>query len=85
MVPCAFDEENCVLHPHPPEDMSVDDCEVLSVYRKLYPEGGGLVVSCWKPTKEEMEEIVKTGRVWLTISGSTMPPAYVSGISPWKE
>ena len=35
---------------------------------------GPVVISCWKLTKEELDLINKTGRVYLTVLGETMPP-----------
>jgi hypothetical protein len=82
MTPASFDESNVVLDK--PQDMSYDECDALSVLRTETTEGLPVVISCWKPTKEELDEIIKTGRVWLTIYGYTMPPAYVSGTKPWS-
>jgi len=36
-------------------------------------------VSCWRLTPEELEEVNRTGVVWLKIAGHSMPPVYVSG------
>lgn len=83
MIATSFDEENCVLSK--PEDMSVDQCTCLSVFQGDSQDGIPLIISCWKPTKEELKEINKTGRVWLTVLGKTMAPVIMSGISPWKE
>lgn len=35
------------------------------------------VTSAWKLTKSEIEEIVETGKVYLTVMGTTMPPAFI--------
>lgn len=35
--------------------------------------------SCWRLTQEELEEVNRTGVVWLRIMGHAMPPVYVSG------
>lgn len=39
----------------------------------------GLVVSCWRLSADELAEIQRTGVVWLSIIGNTMPPAFVGG------
>lgn len=83
MVPANFDESNAVLAK--PEDMTHDECECLSVYRGPNSDGVPIVISCWKVTAEELEEIKRTGRVWLGIVGHTMPPAWISGLTPFKE
>lgn len=45
-------------------------------------------VSCWRLTEEELEEVKRTGVVWLQIMGHSMPPVYVSGeclVHVWDE
>lgn len=37
-------------------------------------------VSCWRLTPEELEQVQKTGVVWLQIMGHGMYPVYVSGV-----
>lgn len=78
----SFDESNVVLDK--PDNMSYEECSPASVFRGKNESGQPVVISCWKPTREELEEIQRTGRVWLTVLDFTMPPAYVSGVSPWK-
>jgi hypothetical protein len=78
MVPTSFDESNRVLSR--PPSMSEDECEPLSVFINPNP---ALVISCWKLTKEELEEINRTGRVWLWIYGPTMQPALLTVKSPF--
>ncbi len=80
MVPTAFDEENGVLDR--PPGMSDDECGPLSVWRGMMGKSP-VVISCWKPTTEEMEEIKRTGRVWLLVVGESMPPIAPIGISPF--
>lgn len=80
MVPASFEESNLVLDK--PPEMSYDQCDALSV-ALANQNGMPVVISCWKPTKEELEEITRTGRVWLIITGRTMPPASVSGHNPF--
>lgn len=81
MVPASFDESNAVLGR--PANMGTDECECLSVLRTETSEGTPVVVSCWKCTPEELEEIKRTGRVWLVIYGVTMPPAALCGAKPF--
>lgn len=40
------------------------------------------VISCWKMTREELQTIQKTGRVWLVVLGQTMPPVMILGEKP---
>lgn len=83
MFPTAFDEENQVLHP--PSGVSPEEVSMLSVHIGTDQDGNHLVISCWKPTKEELEEINRTGRVWLLLWGLTMQPAALSGINPFTK
>ena len=77
MVPTSFDESNAVLDRPP----LMADCEALSIVR-ITVNGGPCVASCWKMSAEERDEIMRTGRVWLLIAGSTMPPAALCGFKP---
>lgn len=43
------------------------------------------VVSCWKLTPLEVQEVLKTGRVWVHILGHTVIPLAVSGHDPFSE
>jgi len=81
MVPTAFDEENCVFNAPP----NMDNCDALSTWKGNTKEGDPVVISWWKPTKEEMEEIKKTGRIWVIVYGVGMPPIAPVGINPFKN
>lgn len=80
MVPADFAESNGVLSR--PPDMTDEECDPLCVLHSNLPDQTPVVVSCWKVTKEELEEIQRTGRVWLIVVGHTMPPVILSGIKP---
>lgn len=80
-IAASFDEANVVLDK--PQGMSYEECEALSVWRGPTQGGNPVVVSCWKLTQEELEEINRTGRVWLMLYGETMQPAIVCGVKPF--
>lgn len=80
MEPTNFDESNGVLDK--PRELTYDDCDPLSVLHTVTETGFPVIVSCWKPTKEELLQIVKTGRVWLMVFGEGMPPVALYGIKP---
>lgn len=82
MVPADFEQSNCVLDK--PGDMSFEDCDPLNVWRGSIGDFP-VVLCCWKLTAEELEEIKRTGRVWLMLWGQTMPPATVLGECPFEE
>lgn len=84
MDAASFDQANSTLGP--PRGLGEDDVTSLRVWRGSYEDSQPVVISCWKPTRAELDEIERTGRVWLHIWGATMPPALVSGFEPeWKE
>lgn len=81
MFASSFDEANAVLDR--PEDMTREQCPALCVCRAYSAEAKiPVIVSCWKPTKAEIKEIIKTGRIWLTVAGETMPPVVLTGFKP---
>lgn len=82
MIPTSFDESNHVLDK--PQDMDRADCDALSVWVGPTPQGFPVVISCWKLTKEELEEIQRTGRVWLWVFGVTMPPVALETAKPFQ-
>lgn len=82
MVPASFAESNCVLSK--PPSMTHDECECLAVLRTSTPNGFPVIVSCWKLTKEELEIVNRTGRVWLGIHGESMPPVFLTGDKPFE-
>lgn len=45
----------------------------------LYP----CIISCWMLTEPEIQEIVRTGRVWLGVMGTSQPPVFAAAISPF--
>ena len=82
MIPTSFEEANMVLDP--PEGVDLDKCGPLNVFRFLAQDGIQRTVSCWKVTDEELTEIQRTGRVWLVVMGSGMPPVVLSGNVPFQ-
>lgn len=82
MFPANFPASNGVLDKPP----GMEECDPLCVWRGVDANQNlPVVVSCWKPTKEELEEINRTGRIWLYIYGYTMQPAAIGGHDPFKE
>ena len=70
-VPTQFDEANVVLGP--PE--GCEDSVVRMPVRRM----DGTCVSCWQFSDEEIAEIVRTGRIWLSVWGRhTQPPVQVA-------
>lgn len=79
MIPASFEESETYLGAPPGME---SDCDPLSIARRVTEDGHPVVISCWKPTREELEEIQRTGRVWLMVWGQTMPPVALVGTKP---
>ncbi len=82
MFPCSFTEANQVYDK--PESMSYDECEALNTFIGLSADGVPVIISCWKPTREELDEINKTGRIWCFHYGTILPPHALAGNNPFK-
>ena len=80
MEPASFDESNAVIAA--PPGIHPDDCPVLSVWIGTQYNGLPVMLSCWKLTVDELAEIQKTGRVWLTVMGHSMPPVTLATKKP---
>ena len=78
-----FEESNHALGP--PPGMTEDEVFTLRVWKGQYDDGTPIVISCWRPTQAELDEINRTGRVWLEVMGNTMPPAMLRGINPFSK
>jgi hypothetical protein len=83
MEACSFDESNTFLGP--PAGMTEDEVYSLSIWRGNDTQHRPTVISCWKLTKEELEEINRTGRVWLGVLGVTMPPVWLTTVKPFRN
>lgn len=84
MFPTSFDEAEDVLGR--PQGGGHEDVEPLAVCRTYQEDDAKtpVVISCWKCTAEELAEINRTGRVWVSVKGQTMPPIAVLGRSPFE-
>jgi len=66
-----------------------EDCYGLpvaqTVYLKSEDKPEACLISCWQLSPEELIEVQKTGKVYLSITGAGMPPVCIYGISPFPE
>jgi hypothetical protein len=86
MLPVSFPEKNFVFTK--PADMTDEQCMDLPVWRGNVPvDAAGTmypaIISCWQLSKEDLEEIQHTGCVWLSITGSGMPPVSIFTENPF--
>lgn len=75
--PCEFPEQTTVVEM-PPATRG-DPPRKVPVLEGTTPSGWPLLVSCWELSNEEVEEIVRTRRVWLGFVGVDMAPAFIDG------
>lgn len=70
MKPIEFKEQNVVFAKDQPE------YQPLPAF--TYPDG--VVVCCWEMSKEEIEEVAKTGKIWVSLSTFKQPlmPMYLT-------
>lgn len=76
MIPTGFDGETHLLDK--PDAMERDQCEPLSVQAGVL-DGILVMQSCWKLTAEEIEEVNRTGRIWLGLCTNLHPAVILSG------
>jgi hypothetical protein len=71
--PIGFEEANVTLGP--PGGMEADVVP-LPVRHSV----DGQLVSCWQLSADEIEEIVRTRKVWISVwGGMSQPPVFVMG------
>lgn len=76
-APIKFKGHNRVLSPPPGSENVLP----LPIFRN-----GKCCVSCWELTQEELAEINRTGRVYVSIfSGKTQPPVFVGSETTVRE
>jgi hypothetical protein len=80
MIATSFDESNKVFDKPP----NMENCDALSVWVGTTPENEPIVISCFKCTKEELDEINRTGRVWVFHYGLSLQPHALVGTNPFK-
>ncbi len=72
-----------------PEDWKDEDCYGLPVNQGYYLNSAGdkvpCLISCWELSTEELTEIQKTGRIYLSITGLGMPPVSLQVDNPCPE
>jgi len=81
LISASFDESTGYLDR--PPSMTADECDPLAVARVQYSDGIPAVVSCWKLTAEEVGEFKRTGRIWLIVTGQSMPPVALTANKPF--
>lgn len=83
MQPSGFNEANAILGP--PPSMNEDQCGSLYVAKGLVQGSVPVVISCWKPTKSELDALQRGEPLWLIIYGVNMPPVALTTERPFDE
>ena len=69
--------------------MTDDQCMDLPVWKGQVPLDDSsqtfpAIISCWRLSKEDLDEINRTGVVWLSITGHGMPPVSIFTENPFE-
>lgn len=86
MLPTTFEGSNFTFTK--PKDMTDEQCMDLPVWKGevSIDEAGNTapaIISCWKFSKEDLEEVQKTGCIYLSITGYGMPPVSLFTENPF--
>lgn len=64
-----------------PKDLEESQCFTIDAFAGTVErgsvEGSPIVVTCWKPTDDEMAKLVAGGSIFLSVLGG-LPPHYLS-------
>lgn len=82
MIPCAFDEANCIYDK--PESMTDEQCGPINAFLGISTTGP-IIITCWKLTVEELEEVKRTGRIWCWHYGTALQPHVLEATSPFNR
>lgn len=82
MLPTTFSESNFTFTK--PQSMTDEQCMDLPVFKGVDQDGFPIIISCWKFSKEDLEEIQRTGHIFLSISGQGMPPVGLFTENPFS-
>lgn len=81
MIRTNFPESNVIISP--PEGMTEDEAGGSAfAYKGISENGVPLIITCWKPTLDEIDNMMEGGRVWLVVMGHIVSPAVVTAINP---
>ena len=78
MIPVKTETTNCILKGSSPDVMD------LPVTRYQWNDNTSAVQSCWQLSDEEIQEVIKTGKIYFSAWGNTHPPICLS-TAPFVE
>lgn len=87
--PTSFRQSNHIYSK--PENMTDEECDQLVVYSSKLSEWEAdknanppFSISCWKLEDEDIEELIRTKRIWVWHVGSYMQPLSIMSHSPFE-
>jgi hypothetical protein len=83
MLPVDFPERNFVYGK--PLGWTDEQCSDLPVFKGNTTDGFPVIISCWKFSKEDLEEIQRTGKIYLSITSDGMPPVSLFTENPFVQ
>jgi hypothetical protein len=82
-----FSEQTATLGK--PAGWKDEDCYGLPVAQTVYENSDNMdvpcLISCWELNDEETAEIIRTKRIYLTITGGIMPPVGLMAENPFPD
>ncbi len=79
MKPIEFKEQTSTLEK--PESLTDEECGSLPVHMDIVQN---LTVSCWEPTDEEIQELIKTKKLYVTMWQIPICPICVHVANPFR-
>lgn len=80
----SFPEQNLTL-VGTPEERAAGTVYDLHAFRFRDLDGLHNVITCWELDDAEIEEVIRTRRVWTRVVAPTQPPMCVQGNNPFKD
>lgn len=88
MLPIDFPEKNLVYTK--PQGWTDEQCGDLPAWKGEVPldEKGNTttaIISCWQLSKEDLEEVQRTGKIWLSVTMPVQPPVSLFTGNPFVK
>lgn len=65
--------------------MTDEQCSGLPCHHYTNQDGIPAIISCWEVTPQDLTEIQRTGKVWVSTLGHTLAPFCVMSENPFDE
>ena len=80
MKPVEFEEQTSVLGP--PQGITEEECGKLPVHMDIVQQ---VTISCWEPTEEEIQLLIKNKKLYVTLWQIPMCPIMVHVTNPFTK